>query len=141
MEIIIFILIILIFVDIYYRLNQARRLGLISRHLLVVNNHYEKILLAKKIIGRDDIVFTRKIISNGISEKEYDELKRIVLALDSDYLNKLHKIFYDNMNKEQIEIKTSILKEKIYNRQFKILTKKEEIEEFNKEFNKILHKK
>jgi len=72
----------LIIFDISYRFKKQKNFNLLTKHLAFVTNHYEKILLDKKVITENDIINTRNAIREELNESDFLKLKEIVVAHD-----------------------------------------------------------
>lgn len=82
MEYVFYIIVILIIFDISYRFKKQKNFNLLTKHLAFVTNHYEKILLDKKVITENDIINTRNAIREELNESDFLKLKEIVVAHD-----------------------------------------------------------
>lgn len=105
----------IIFAYLFYVCNMLfTKFDLRITHLLASNNSHEKALLEKNIIN----YVQRGINKEDLTEKQYDELKKDILATDQDYFYAIGKLFQANKTNEEIEELAAQIREALYNRNY-----------------------
>lgn len=102
MAYVLYIIVILIIIDIYYRFKKQKNFNLLTKHLAFVINRYEKILLDKGVITEGDMINTRKAIREEVNEQDFLKLKKMVVAHDDIYLPILTDIIKHSKNSKNM---------------------------------------
>ena len=100
MSYIIAIIIIFIIINIFHRIKIQEKNNFLLRHVITALNHYEKVLLKNKSIKQEDIHRSRQISREGLDEKNFEKLKRMVVSLDPHYLSLLQGLIACNKDND-----------------------------------------
>jgi len=138
MQYIISLVLIFVLIDIYYRFRKTQGNIFLLRFIALLVIRFEKLLLKEKFIDSNEVEYTRNLIREQISDKDFQKLKNIFLSLDPDYHNALVALFGSETitDKKAQKEKQFSLKDIIFNRQYRRLknfikeVEKKNIEEF-----------
>jgi len=68
------LILLFIIIDIYYRLKRQKQINGLFFYSSTMSNYYEEILLSKKILSKNELLYKRKYIEEKLKENwEFSE--------------------------------------------------------------------
>lgn len=124
MNSILLIVLVLIFVDLYYRFRQQKKLNGLFFYSSVMSDYYEQILLSKEILSKSEVRYMKEQIEKDLkefkfSQKDIASLKCRIAGFNPAYNDAIGSIMYNFEDKEKLNNEIQILGELLYSKDYK----------------------